>query len=129
VLLQANRGLHLWCVDKFMVYGSEEISRMFLTEWIEYGRCELIKGDMDKAGEMLQHMAGKIDAAWVDDGHSIEDVQRDIRNLLPLLRSGGELFGHDFDKPYNDVAQGVMSMLPLEQLTFPVPRVWSWRKP
>lgn len=128
-MLEANPLLHLWCVDSFQDFGTEQITRMFLADWIDQGRCEIIKGDMDKAGVMLQHMAGRIDGVWVDDGHAEEDLRRDIRNLLPLVKSGGELFGHDFDKPYNDVARGVMSMIPLEKLTFPVPRVWSYRKP
>lgn len=126
-MLEANPLLHLWCVDKFMVYGTEQITRMFLADWIQQGRCEIIVGDMDKAGEMLQHMAGRIDGCWCDDGHSEIDLQRDIRNALPLLKPAGELFGHDWDGD-NDVARGVKSMLSENMLTFPVPRVWSWRK-
>lgn len=128
VMLEANPLLHLWCVDKFMVFGAAEITSMFLSDWIQQGRCEIIQGDMDKAGEMLVHMRGKIDACWCDDGHSEEDLRRDIRNAIPLLKPSGELFGHDWDGD-NDVARGVLSMLPKEQLTFPCPRVWSWRKP
>ena len=111
-----------------MVFGSVQITQLFLQEWIENGQCELIAGDMDKAGQMLSHMIGKIDAIWVDDGHSEEDLRRDISNSIPLLKSGGELFGHDWDGD-NDVARGVLSMIPKEQLKFPVPRVWSWIKP
>jgi predicted O-methyltransferase YrrM len=130
VMLRANPKLHLWCVDKFMVFGTEQITRMFLREWIEAGRCEIIVGDMDKAFEMIApNYLGKIDAVWVDDGHAVEDVHRDILNALPLLRERGTLFGHDFDKPHNDVAQGVLSLIPLEQLTFPVERVWQFIKP
>jgi hypothetical protein len=83
---------------------------------------------MDRAGEMLVHMRGKIDAAFVDDGHAVQDVQRDIRNLLPLLKSGGILCGHDWDGD-NDVAQGVKSMLPVSKITIPVPRLWQYIKP
>jgi predicted O-methyltransferase YrrM len=117
---------HLWCVDKFMVFGSEEVTRMFLTQWIISGQCEIIRGDMDKAGDMLAHMRGQIDAVWIDDGHAEEDLQRDIRNALPLLRPGGLLIGHDWDGD-NDVARGVKSMLPEHHLEFPVPRVWQWK--
>ena len=127
-MLAANRDLHLWAVDKFMVFGTEQITRLFLHDWIKNGHCEIIVGDSEKAASMLQHMAGKIDAAWLDDGHAKEDLQRDIRCLLPLLRSGGELFGHDWEGN-NDVAQGVLSMLPKDKLTFPRPRIWSYIKP
>lgn len=127
-MLAGAYPLHLWCVDKFMVFGTEQITRMFLTPWIQNSQCEIIVGDSEKAAEMLQHMKGKLDAAWLDDGHAKEDLQRDIRCLLPLLRSGGELFGHDWEGN-NDVAQGVLSMLPKDKLTFPRPRIWSYIKP
>ncbi len=45
-------GIHLWCVDKFEVFGTKQITELFLREWIQKGRCEIIQGDMDKAGEM-----------------------------------------------------------------------------
>lgn len=119
---------HLWTVDKFEVFGTLEISAMFLGRYIQQGRCEIIQGDMDRAGQMLVHMRGKIDAMFVDDGHAEDDVRRDIRNALLLLRPGGILFGHDYDQT-NDVARGVLSMFDLKELTFPVPRVWQWVKP
>jgi predicted O-methyltransferase YrrM len=122
-------AVHLWCVDLFPVFGTEQVTKAFLQDWIADGRCEIIKGDMDKAGEMLAHMRGKIDLCWIDDGHAEEDLRRDIRNCLPLLRPGGLMIGHDFDVPHNDVARGVLSMIPREQLTFPKPRLWQFQKP
>lgn len=127
-MLEYNGKTHLWCVDKFPVFGTKEITELFLDPWIRKGQCEIIQGDMDKAGQMLEYMCGRVDAVWVDDGHAEEDVRRDIRNALPLLRSGGVLFGHDWEAD-NDVARGVLSMIPKEKLTFPVPRVWQYIKP
>jgi hypothetical protein len=116
-------------VDHFRAFAfNRQVAEIFLHEFIAQNRCEIIEGDMDKAGEILVHMRSKIDAVWIDDGHLEEDVRRDIRNALPLLRSGGILFGHDWDGD-NDVARGVKSMLPVQELYFPVPRVWAWRKP
>lgn len=127
-MLAASETLHLWCVDKFMVFGSEGITRLFLGEWIANGRCELIVGDMDYAFGLFPHMINRLDFAWVDDGHSEADLRRDIRCLLPLVKPGGLLIGHDWDGN-NDVARGVLSMLPDNKLTFPVPRVWKYQKP
>jgi hypothetical protein len=76
---------------------------------------------------MLQHMKGKIDYCWVDDGHATEDVLRDIHSLLPLLRAGGEMFGHDFEVPHNDVALGVIRSGIKYDIA--VPRVWRHIKP
>lgn len=128
VMLRANPALHLWCVDHFQAFAfNKEICAMMLREEIEQGRCELIQAQSDIAGEMLQHMGGKIDGVWIDDGHATEDVKRDIRSFLPLVKSGGELFGHDFDIPHNDVAFGVIQSLPSYEIK--VPRLWSYIKP
>lgn len=127
VMLDANLGLHLWCVDTFEVPGIQHTARYFLRKEIADGRCELIKGDSLRASGMLQHMKGKLDFVWVDDGHATEDVKRDIRCFLPLLKPGGVIFGHDFDVPYNDVALGVIASLP--RFDIPVPRLWSYTKP
>jgi predicted O-methyltransferase YrrM len=128
-MLMNSDSLHLWCVDKFEVFGTEAISRMFLHNWIAKGRCELIIGDTDRAFAMLPHMLGKLDFAWVDDGHAYDDLRRDIRTLLPLVKPGGKLVFHDFDIPHNDVAKGILSMLPANQLEFPLPRMCAYRKP
>lgn len=128
-MLAATPRLHLWTVDKFMVFGTEQLTRQFLRPWLDSGRLEIIVGDSERAASMLQHVAGKLDFAFVDDGHAEEDVRRDIRCLLPLIKAGGILCGHDFDVPHNDVARGVLSMLPESQITFPVPRLWQFIKP
>lgn len=121
-------NLHLWCVDKFMVFGSEGITRLFLGEWIAQGRCEIIVGDSERAASMLPHMMGKLDFAWIDDGHAVEDLQRDIRCLWPLVKPGGLMLGHDWDGD-NDVARGVLSIFKRDQINFPVPRLWQVSKP
>jgi predicted O-methyltransferase YrrM len=128
-MLEANPNLHLWTVDHFQAFAfNEEIARFILGKFIAEHRCETVKGNMDKAGEILVHMRGRIDAIVIDDGHLEEDLRRDIRNALPLLKPGGIMCGHDWDGD-NDVARGVKSMLPVQELYFPVPRVWAWRKP
>lgn len=129
VMLRANPNLHLWCIDIFTAFEfNEQICAYFLKEEIAAHRCELIKGDSIRGSEMVQHTKGHLDAVWVDDGHLKTDVMRDIGCFLPLVRSGGEIFGHDWEGT-NDVAQGVLSMIPRDRLTFPVPRVWSHVKP
>lgn len=113
---------HLWAVDNFQVFGTMEICQHFLADYIFKGQCELIKGDSIRAHEMLSHMVGKIDFVFVDDGHATEDVKRDIAMMLPLLREGAIMCGHDFEVPHNDVAQGVIQSRIV--YTVPVPRMW-----
>lgn len=125
VMLRANPRLHLWCVDIFSAFEfNKQLVEYFLKDYIKQGRCELIKGTSDKAAEMLFHMSGRLDSVWVDGSHATVDVLKDIKNLYPLIRNGGEIYGHDFDSnPFNDVAQAVMQCgLPY---TIPVPRLWS----
>lgn len=118
---------HLWTVDNFQVPGTLECCQFFLQHYIRTGQCEIIKGDSGTAAAMLNHMRGKIDFVFVDDGHETHQVLADIRYMLPLLKSGAILCGHDFDVPHNDVAQGVIqSGIPF---TVPVPRLWVYVHP
>lgn len=127
VMLHSAPALHLWCVDKFMVAGTQKTTEYFLRPFIRTNRCEIIVGDSERAGGMLQHMAGKLDLVFVDDGHAEEDVMRDIKWFWPLLRPGGYMVGHDFETPHNDVARGVIaSGIPF---TVPIPRLWQAIKP
>lgn len=125
VMLRANPNLHLWCVDTFAVAGTKKVTEYWLRKEIADGRCELIVGDSATAGGMLQHMKGKLDMVWVDDGHATEDVIRDITSFRHLMKRGGVMFGHDFEVPFNDVALGVIHSLG-KKFTIPVPRVWSY---
>lgn len=127
VMLDANPAIHLWCIDKFdLVFGMEQIATHLLQPFIRDGQCELINGDSAKGAEMLQHMKGKIDFCFIDDGHAEEDVLRDIRCFLPLLKSGGWLYGHDFEYPPNDVARGVIAS-GIDHFC-PLPRLWAHQK-
>lgn len=129
VMLRANPSLHLWTVDHFKAFAfNREVAEHFLKSYIREGRCEIITGDSARAGEMLSHMAGHLDAVWVDDGHAVEDVKRDINAFLPLIKRGGTLFGHDWEGD-NDVSRGVKALIPHNQIEVPVPRLWSYLKP
>lgn len=128
VMLRAGRQCHLWCCDSWAHFGTRKITEYFLREEIKSGQCELITGDSATAADMLQHMRGKLDFCWVDDGHETEQVMADILNFLPLLRPGGRLVGHDFDSnPHNDVAEGVIRSG--ISYTLPLPRLWEHIKP
>lgn len=129
VMLAANPRLHLWCVDVFSAFTfNYEVCAHFLKDEIREGRCELITGDSKKAAEMLAYLGETLDAVWIDGCHATDCVKQDIRYMWPLLRNGCPMFGHDFDVPYNDVAQGVIASLPVNRVNFPVPRVWNINK-
>lgn len=122
MLSSAPDRAHLWTIDKFMVAGTEFVTRHNLQKFIVAGQAEIIVGDSERGAEMLQHMKSKVDLIFIDDGHATEDVMRDIRCLKPLLKPGGVMLGHDFEVPHNDVALGVIkSGIPYD---VPVPRLW-----
>lgn len=145
VMLLANPRLRLYCIDTFackeepmMVEYLDKIGvvRKDLTTWeichdyslkqeVKEGRCRLIVGDSEIGSRQLPLM--KFDGCFIDDGHATEDVLRDIRCLMPFLKSGGEMVGHDFDQnPYNDVARGVIA----SGISYdvPIPRMWRHTK-
>lgn len=135
-MLDANPKLHLTCIDTFECRNESMMSdypagmttkeiceQITLKKEIEEGRCKLIVGDSKSAVSKLNAMfEAMFDAIWVDDGHLTEDVLRDIHCLMPFLRDGGEMCGHDFDVPYNDVALGVIQSG--IKFDVPIPRVW-----
>lgn len=123
MLSAAPRDAHIWCIDKFMVAGTEHVTRRNLKYWMERAQCELIVGDSERGADMLKHMVGKVDLIFIDDGHAEEDLLRDIRCLKPLLRKGGVMLGHDFDVPHNDVARGVIR----SGIKYDVPIKRLWR--
>jgi len=156
VMLDANPDLTLYCIDTFAVHDEPfcygyldridterklrrnqttlELCRDYsLKKEIDEGRCFLIVGDSEQGAAELSRppFASNlvVDAVWVDDGHAVVDLQRDIRCLMPFLEPGGLMVGHDWDQPPNDVVEGVLSMLPENEITEPVPRLWHYRKP
>jgi len=127
VMLDGSPRPHLWCVDPFMVEGTRKVTEYFLRHFIQAGRCEILAKRSPEAADQLNHVRGKLDMVFVDDGHAYEDVVLDIKTWLPLLRSGGLLCGHDFETPENDVARAVKDLLP--GYTEPIPRMWAYIKP
>jgi predicted O-methyltransferase YrrM len=127
VMCDAGVG-HLWSIDPFMVAGTQKVTEYFLRDYIRSGVCEVIPKHTEPAAAMLQHLKGKLDFAFIDDGHAYEDVLTDIEYFLPLVKSGGILCGHDLERnPDNEVKAAVDKLLP--GYTEPIPRLWCYQKP
>jgi len=120
-----NNDVHLWAADKFMVFGTEAVTRLVLDRWIKASQCEIIVGDSKKALEIIPV---PLDMAWVDNGHTENDVKRDVQAMWQLLKPGGLLIGHDWEGD-NDVARGVKAVFPWSTIEHPCPRVWQIQKP
>lgn len=121
-----NYPTQLFAVDPFMVAGTEKVTRWFLKEHIERGKCHVRAMYSAAAVEGLTAMGlrGKFDMVFVDDGHAYSDVCYDIDCWLPMLRPGGLICGHDYE---TEVKRAVLDKLP--NPVEPVPRLWAYVKP
>lgn len=126
MMLMASPSLQLWCVDKWETFGTRQVTEMYLRDFIAQGRCRLIVGDSSHAASALSVIHNlhdeSLDFVWVDDGHTREDLQRDISCFWPKLRPGGTMFGHDYD---GEVKQAVDDMFAgVVNVDSPVNRLW-----
>lgn len=143
VMLMANPKLTLYCIDTFACKGEpmmidylksigetnlnkttfEICWEHTLAKEIKEERCILILGDSKNGANLLNKIRGEnfSDLVFIDDGHESWQVKQDIECLLPLMKRGGIMVGHDYDGD-NDVAQGVHQ----SGIAFdvPVPRLW-----
>lgn len=75
----------------------------------------------------LEYCAGPIDAVFIDASHEYEDVYRDIKTWLPLVKPGGLIAGHDHCADFPGVVAAVDQKLP-ERMGGPG-TIWYYRKP
>lgn len=69
-----------------------------LAEYLATGRVrQLAMPSVDGAARLLESEGRVFDLAFIDAAHDHESVAADIRALLPLIRPGGVLAGHDYD--------------------------------
>lgn len=78
------------------------------------GRIRQILGD--SAAIDYGSIVGEIDLAFIDGGHSYEQVRADTEAILPHMRPGGAIFWHD----YQPVCPGVVRYLHELQASRPV---------
>lgn len=55
---------------------------------------------------------GKVDAVYLDAGHSEACVSADITTWLPKIRSGGIIGGHDYQGAWPGVVEAVREAFP-----------------
>ena len=122
MMLLANPGLRLTCIDTFTQFGQDKVTQHFLRD--HSSRCNLIKSNSRQAAKMFS--GPDVDAVFIDDGHTTDDVLRDLNAFYPLVRPGGVLFGHDFDKG-SEIEEALQEFG--RPYTVPVERMWRMEKP
>lgn len=82
------------------------------TQWIEecMPNVMTIVSDSSRVKSMLS--GNKFDIVYLDTLHTEDHVSREIAELLPLVKYGGILAGHDYStKPGYGVVQAIQKML------------------
>lgn len=77
---------------------------------IEAGRIVPVWAESTEAARRLARLRGKVDMLFVDGLHTYEQVAADLAAWLPLVKVGGLVCGHDWDR--QDVRRAVLEVLP-----------------
>lgn len=73
-----------------------------------------------KSDDAISLIKDKVDFVYIDGMHTYEQVKKDIRNYMPLLKHGHGWFigGHDFSDNWAGVKEAVIEMLGTPDWTF-----------
>jgi len=107
--LLASRLDTLYCIDNWaqrarprgrrQPWGTSANMRKAIQALKPFGqRAKLWRQESGAAAEALQHRGIQLDFVYIDADHSYEAVRRDLELWWPLVRQGGILAGHDYDK-------------------------------
>jgi predicted O-methyltransferase YrrM len=123
VMLLANPTLLLTSLDTWDDAGSFETYQKTLAPEIADGRVSFVRGNSQ---DNLAKLDPWFDGCFVDGGHLERLVKADIEGVLPLMKEGSLIAGHDYSvEQKNDVWRGVNSVL--KDVKNPVDSVWAYQ--
>jgi predicted O-methyltransferase YrrM len=73
----------------------KEVEHLQLAGLYQYGRVVRLLGRSQDIG---RHWPGLVDMVYVDGSHIFKEVKEDIEVWLPLIKPGGIICFHDYDK-------------------------------
>lgn len=80
--------------------GMPQVYYSFLSNVVEHGMQDIIVPvpNTSHIGSMiLKHNGVQAELIYIDGSHEYEDVKRDIKDYMPVLASGGVMFGDDMN--------------------------------
>lgn len=82
-----------------------------------------------KSEEAAAALTGNLfDMVFIDGDHSFEGCLADIKAWAPLVRPGGWICGHDYDKPSRGkVTEAVLAVFPRERVEVDAESTWFVR--
>lgn len=129
VMLMANPSLKLTSLDTWDDAGIFEAYQHNLGPEIAAGRIYFVIGESQLVfSEASKNKEiGRFDGCFIDGGHLEHLVIADIKGVLPLMKPGSLMAGHDF-RGDNDVAAGVRAVLG-DNARNPTESIWCYQMP
>lgn len=103
-LCETVPGLHLTCVDPWMVYSEyrdpkndpDRMERTYLgaKERLSRFNCTILRMTSVEGARRVPD--GSLDFVYIDGNHAAKFVTQDLRAWVPKVRSGGIVAGHDY---------------------------------
>lgn len=121
VALLANPNLTITCLDTWDDHDCLPTFKHHLRKEIGEGRVVWLQG---RTQETIHKISGTYDGCWIDAGHVAPEVKQDVLNVIPFMKAGSILSGHDWYGD-NDVAQGVREAIH-GHIWNPVDSIWAY---
>jgi predicted O-methyltransferase YrrM len=116
VQLLASSTLSVTSLDTWDDAGTYEEYQFNLRKEDEHGRVRTIVGPSHDGLQKLRSEGhiGEFQYAFIDGGHLYDDVRGDIVGILPMLKKGAIICGHDYraNLPEDGVTKAVRELLP-----------------
>jgi len=105
LLLQSIPDLTLYCIDPwerrddFRSYDNQKLQTWYDAaeqKLSKYEKCKMIRDTSMEAVKGFKD--GSLDFCYIDGAHDFKNIAMDICEWIRKVRSGGILFGHDYER-------------------------------
>ncbi|WP_017593083.1 DegT/DnrJ/EryC1/StrS family aminotransferase [Nocardiopsis potens] len=122
-----------WKAEMHLSFGRPGLYPQFLANVVHDGLTGVITpfpATSATAAAVLGHHGVRCDLVYIDAGHDLPDVARDLDLYWPLLRPGGTMIGDDFIARFPGVVQAVRDFAGARSLPLDVrEEKWVLRRP